>query len=88
MREPPERNAFFLVRPKRPSRRGKRRDGPRGTRGSSRLQASLPSQGQGRALGYQLVESADVFVKWLSFALNVERIAAGKAARDAEIDKA
>ncbi|MHA1595643.1 MAG: hypothetical protein ACTSXX_13065 [Candidatus Baldrarchaeia archaeon] len=40
----------------------------------SRLKARLR-----RALRYQLVESADVSVKWPSLALNVERIATGKA---------
>ncbi|MHA1594751.1 MAG: hypothetical protein ACTSXX_08410 [Candidatus Baldrarchaeia archaeon] len=57
----------------RPSRHLYRRRSE-GERFYSRLKARLR-----RALRYQLVESADAFVKWLSLALNVERIATGKA---------
>ncbi|MHA1595077.1 MAG: hypothetical protein ACTSXX_10105 [Candidatus Baldrarchaeia archaeon] len=83
-----ERDALLLAKPRRPPRRGRRRGWAakyerifedikhfyrrrsEGGRFCSRLR---------RALRYQLVESADAFVKWLSLALNVERIATGKA---------
>ena len=86
-----ERNAFLLVKPRRPSRRGRRRGWTaryegvfealrhlhrhrsEGERFCSRLKARLK-----RSLRYALVESADALVKWLSLALNVERIATGK----------
>jgi len=87
-----ERDALLLAKPRRPPRRGRRRGWAakyerifealrhlyrrrsEGERFCSRLKARLR-----RALKYQLVEIADAFVKWLSLALNVERIATGKA---------
>gem|GEM_PF-4110473 len=44
-----------------------------GGRFCSRLKARLR-----RSLRYTLVESADAFVKWLSLAMNRERVAVGK----------
>ncbi len=86
-----ERNALLLARPRRPSRRGRRRGWAakyervfealrhlyrhrgEGERFCSRLKARLR-----RSLRYALIESADAFVKWLSLAMNIERVAIGK----------
>ncbi|MHA1595952.1 MAG: hypothetical protein ACTSXJ_03540 [Candidatus Baldrarchaeia archaeon] len=91
MEETLERNALLLARPRRASRRGRRwgwgaryervfealrhiyRHRGEGERFCSRLKARLRS-----SLRYVLVESADAFVKWLSLAMNIERIAIGK----------
>ncbi|MHA1594558.1 MAG: hypothetical protein ACTSXX_07405 [Candidatus Baldrarchaeia archaeon] len=87
----PGKDAPLLTKPRRPPRWGRRQDwGAKyerifealkylyrhrgeGERFCSRLKARLK-----RALKYHLVDSADAFVKWLSLAMNIERIVIGK----------